>query len=179
MQWYRLYIPVNRCKFSEPSTVSECLLFCNLQLQPHWGTTFRWISGLSWWKHAWNTGWPWSMDNLGVESKIPRWYLKAQTTKWINHGKSGLFNESTNLQPSLSCHVPSSNHPTTSPWCSAHSALERLDGSATRDFTKASTTRRWRSLQLYRLHFWDFRENGWFWGWFLLVVEAFSWKKLG
>lgn len=116
MQWYKLYIPVNRCKLSEPSTVSECLLFCNLQLQPHWGTTFQWISGLSSWKHAWNTGWPWSMDNLGVESKIPRWYLKAQTTKWMkriqdeNNGKSGLFNESTKLQTSLSCHVPSSNN---------------------------------------------------------------------
>lgn len=150
MQWYKLYIPVNRCKISEPSTVSQCLLFCNLQLQPHWGTTFPWISGLSCWKHAWNTGWPWSTDNLGVESKCQGGTSKLkQPTKIM--GKVGLFNESTNHLFHVMFHHPIIQQ--LRPDGSPHSALGRLDGSATRDFTKASTTRRWRSLQLYRLHF--------------------------
>ena len=64
---------------------------------------------------------------------VPQSSNNQMNEKDENNGKGGLFNESTNHLFHVMFH-----HPTTSP----HSALGRLDGSATRDFTKASTTRR-------------------------------------
>lgn len=185
MQWYKLYIPVNKCKLSEPSTVSECLLFCNLQLQPHLGTTVQWISGLP------------DENMLGIQvDHDQRIILESSQKSQGGTSKLKQPNEWKGLRMKIVKKVgclmnqPTFNHlfhvmfhhpiiQQLRPDGSPHSALGRLDGSATRDFTKASTTRRWRSLQLYRLHFSDVRENVGFDADSWLLLNPFLGKKWG